>query len=123
MPSSDIYLVSDDTSQLAVAPEIDASELVVWIFHPGTQIKVAGPARQIMALPAAQQLGQLIQMAREEDCSWALLDGPRQTRSQWLLDLWWEERPEMPKSLLQATQARAVKLADLQASLGEYVQA
>lgn len=114
--------MSPDGSQLTPAPEINAAELLGWLYSPGSQVKVYGPAYQILTLPEPSQLVELINLAREQDCSWALLDGPRASSSNWLLDLYWEEQPEMPQKLLERSQARCVKLTDLLSALDEYIQ-
>ena len=114
--------MSSDGSQLIPAPLIKAEELVAWVYHPGTQVKLYGPAYQIISLPEPSQMIQLILLSREEGCAWALLDGPRAASSNWMLDLNWEDQPEMPQKLLEQSQARCVKLTDLAAALDEYIQ-
>lgn len=120
--AGDIKQVSDDSGQLIFAPEIKASELVAWIYHPQTPVKVSGPSHQIMSLPEPRKLQALVQMALDQNYSWVLLDGPRAQRTDWMLDIWWEDRPEMPARLLEQTQARSLSLVDLLAAIDEYVQ-
>lgn len=108
--------------QLLPAPEIPAAELVAWIYHPQTAVKITGPQHQILQLPEPWQLLALLEMAILQHNCWALLDGPRAQRTDWLLDIWWEEQPEMPSRLLEKTQARSVNLAALSDAIAEYIQ-
>lgn len=122
MAGVDISIVSESAGQITPAPRINPSELIAWVYHPQTMIKVAGPSHQIVTLPEPIKLKALLEMAVEEGYQWALLDGPRAQRAEWLLDMWWEDQPEMPAGLLQKTQARALKLSELGAALEEYIQ-
>jgi len=96
---------------------IDAASLLRWMYDPQSQVQLTGPAHQLLALPTPDKLLQLVAMAQEEGRTWALLDGPRPARAGWLLDIWWNEQPEMSPTLLAATQARCLPLKELASQL------
>lgn len=109
--------MGNDADRLQLVPQVEAAELVQWMYQNAPQIKVTGPAYQVVALPQPGLLDELLAAAEDKGCVWVLLDGPRQQRPTWMVDPWWSEQPEMHGRLVEMTQARCIRIDALRGAI------
>jgi len=109
--------VGNKTDQTQPVPQVQGPELLAWLYQNSQQIRVNGPAYQVLLLPEVQVLDELLGLAQERGCEWVLLDGPRQQRPNWMMDPWWAEQPEMPGRLIEITQARCAQISSLRQAI------
>jgi hypothetical protein len=98
-------------------PQVQAAELLQWLYQNSPQIRINGPAYQVLLLPELPVLDELLAAAQERGCEWVLLDGPRQQRPNWMMDPWWSDQPEMPGRLIELTQSRCVQITSLRQAI------
>lgn len=106
-------------SDLVDVPEIAAERIGGWLYADARAepVLVAMTAVRLAELPGREQLLELLAVAQQGGHEWVLLDGPRPSRPEWVLDPWWSERPQMTEALIDIAKARCVSASDLLAWL------
>lgn len=98
-------------------PLLEAPTVCAWMFAHPEQVRLPNAQHEHLPLPGPDGLLDLVHGAENQGFGWLLLDGPRQSRPYWLLDLYWTERPECSQEIVHLARLGSLPLLDLREEL------